>query len=130
MAAKYEKAIISCNFNVLTVFGIELSYCCYCRNGNTCNMVEETFDKGAHFVLGFEDTIREAYGKAFLEELFSLDTSYYNLQQAIEMAKHNVENTSFRHISTDSDGSSIEFIEMGYCPIRYIGDGTQYLYFN
>lgn len=77
----------------------------YSHSTGIYNLVDATFEKGAHFVLGTTDTVNVAISNAFLEGFLS---------------------------KIDDNGSILECISEGLSrsegyPITYRGDTSQYL---
>jgi hypothetical protein len=79
------------------------------------NLVDETFDKGAHFVLGTDFDIDSGDACNFLRSFLSCANLGMNISSSIEMALKAVGNNT-KYTETN-----------GTFPIYYVGDVTQNL---
>lgn len=53
-------------------------------NGVTYNLVDSTFNKGAHFVLGFEEEVMPAHSYLFLDYFLFLSEDGYSIQEILD----------------------------------------------
>lgn len=97
----------------------------YTNSQGTYNLVDETFEKGAHFVLGTTESIYTDDGNEFLEYFLDSINEGSNIQAAIEYAVEKLGNIKVK-IGEKTDGTHITKIVPEF-PIYSVGDDTQYL---
>ena len=90
----------------------------------TYNLVDATFEKGAHFVLGTTTKIRTWQGDDWLEYFLESISTGANIQQAIDDANYILNEIIVPY--TKEDGSE-ENVTVYGLPIYYVGDASQYL---
>ncbi len=90
----------------------------------TYNLVDQTFEKGAHFVLGTTEKLRVSDGVEWLELFLSGLDSGLSITDA---CSHATENTGTVWIPYDKDDNSTGYFELEEFPIYIKGDGSQYL---
>ncbi len=90
------------------------------KNGITYNLVEATYDKGAHYVLGTTQTVYTNNSDDFLEAFLNSVNEGKNIQLCIQ---HAIEATGTNVTLEDEDGNEYK----GSYPIYSIGDKKQYL---
>ena len=73
-----------------------------CRSGKsytssygTYNLIDETFNKGAHFVLGATEKITEAHVDPWMEEFFASAKRGNSIEQCIEDADKKIGNITY-----------------------------------
>ena len=89
-------------------------------NGITCNLVDSTYEKGAHYVLGTTQTVYTNNSDDFLEAFLNSVNEGKNIQLCIQ---HAIEATGTNVTLEDEDGNEYK----GSYPIYSIGDKKQYL---
>ena len=82
--------------------------------GTNYNLVDESFDKGAHFVLGFTQLVVNGDVDDFLEGfLIAVHTSYYNIEECIDIAQRTVildETNNGQYLSYYSRGDKEQYL--------------------
>ena len=97
-----------------------------CKSGNNLanteiNLVDETYNKGAHFVLGLTESVMTASVNDWLNcFLISLRNSINDLQQILDDAITNSGNATIK----DENGNPKVVTNF---PAYFIGDTSQYL---
>lgn len=89
-------------------------------NGVTYNLVDATYEKGAHYVLGTTQTVYTNNSDDFLEAFLNSVNEGKNIQLCIQ---HAIEATGTNVTLEDEDGNEYK----GSYPIYSIGDEKQYL---
>ena len=97
----------------------------YTNSQGTYNLVDATFEKGAHFVLGTTETIYADDGNNWLEYFLDSINEGSNIQDAIEDANNCLGNVNIP-CGEDENGETISRTVYGL-PIYSVGDDTQYL---
>lgn len=102
-----------------------------CRSGmdystanGVYNLVDETFDKGAHFVLGSRADITEYHTDQWFEYFIDLLEDGLNIESCIEVANIALDEVQFN--SVDENGNQIVISCVGL-PLYCRGDQKQYL---
>ena len=90
------------------------------KNGVTYNLVDATYQKGAHYVLGTTQTVYTHNSDDFLEAFLNSVNEGNNIQLSIQ---HAIEATGNNVLLEDENGNSYS----GSYPIYSIGDEKQYL---
>lgn len=85
------------------------------------NLLDSTFEKGAHFVLGTTEVIYLAQGNEWLKKFFRGISMEKNIKGALDYADDNFEPIYFEH---DEGGEPLIVYEL---PYTYVGDANQYL---
>ncbi|MBE6649654.1 MAG: hypothetical protein E7614_09125 [Ruminococcaceae bacterium] len=97
----------------------------YTNSQGTYNLVDATFEKGAHFVLGTTETIYDIQGNPWLEYFLDSINEGSTIQEAIAYANWSLGNVQIP-CGKDENGDTIYRTVYGL-PIYSVGDGTQYL---
>ncbi len=101
-----------------------------CPTDDSDNLVDMTYSKGAHFVMGTTATVKTVVNDAWLEGFISETLAGGNIQDAIETANYAAKQKYIDEFGNNSgnDGSGTSSGGQDYIyPIYYIGDTTQYL---
>lgn len=91
-------------------------------SGISC-LLDETFNKGAHFVLGFTEQVRIPNTNDWLEYFLDNINKGYNINEAIDEATDKVGDVFV--IVGDKGSSHLEY--RSELPLDYRGEGFQYL---
>ena len=105
--------------------------CCtgvdYANSQGTYNLVDETFEKGAHFVLGTTELIYTVDGNKFLKYFLDSINEGATIQEAINYANNTLEYIEVP-IGEKDESTGLDITKTVYgLPIYSVGDGTQYL---
>ena len=93
-------------------------------NDKTYNLVNATFDKGAHFVFGTTESIEPYHVNLWMEYFLSAIQQNVTIYDAIEYADRTL--GSFRVFYETEDGALASKIVTKF-PSYYVGDSSQYL---
>lgn len=93
-------------------------------NGDRCNLVDETFDKGAHFVLGTTARITDEVTDQWLEYFFGFLSFGWEIGDCIDGANQRLGEIQLH--STNIYGNTIIITTEGL-PLYCRGDSEQYL---
>jgi hypothetical protein len=99
----------------------------YVQGTNTYNLVDATFEKGAHFVLGTTETLYTYQINNWLEYFLDGLLAGNSIEEAIEAANKNFDTITVEYDKEDGTTGTKQVNEF---PLYYVGDTTQYLAIN